>query len=80
MTEPIDGHSHDGTEIVLLLIIVLGCLGLFGVFMGSQYQFDVIYDRVGEMQRQLECPPEEVFVTDQDGIEYCLGPEDASGT
>lgn len=70
--QPRDGHSHNAAWGTLSLIVLALCSGLFGMFVGNQHQFDVIYERVGEIQRELDCPPGETFVTDQDGIEYCL--------
>lgn len=74
MSEPTNEHSHTGIETAIILVLGLICLGIFGSFLGQQYQFDVIYDRVGEIQRQLECSPGELLVTDHDGVEYCLNP------
>ena len=78
MTEPTDEHDHDGAWCAIFLGIVLLFLFAFGTFLVQAHQFDVIYDRVGEMQRQLECPLGELLVIDHDGIEYCLDPEEPS--
>ncbi len=67
-----DKHDHLGPwwgiGIALIAMLVVGYI----LFLTVQHQFEVIYDRVGEMQRQLECPPGELLVTDQDGVEYCI--------
>jgi hypothetical protein len=47
-------------------------LAWYSILMLHAYQFDIIYDRVGDMQQQLECPPTEAYVTDLDGNEYCV--------
>lgn len=69
-------HDHVGPwwgiGVPLALVIVVWYL----TFMIGQHQFDVIYDRVGEMRRQLDCPPGELYVTDHDGVEYCLNPSE----
>lgn len=65
-------HDHVGPwwgiAIALAVIIVLSYVFL----MMEQHQFDVIYDRVGEMQRQMDCWPDKLLVADHDGNEYCF--------
>lgn len=78
MTEPTDGHSHDSAWGTTTGVFIGMAILIAGAFIGQQHQFDVIYDRVGEMQRQLECPPGELLVTDHDDVEYCLAPEEDS--
>ncbi len=78
MAEPTDGHDHDNAWTGIFVAIVLVCGLAIGTLIGQQHQFQVIYDRVGEMQRQLECPPGELLVADHDGVEYCLDPAEES--
>jgi hypothetical protein len=70
-------HNHAGPW--YLIGVVLGALviGVYTLAFVLNHRIDVIYDRVGEIQRQLECPPTELLVSDHEGNEYCFGvPED----
>lgn len=65
-------HDHGGPWVMIGVAIALLFAGWYLALMLSQHQFDVIYDRVGGIQRQLECLPTEKLVTDHEGNEYCL--------
>lgn len=65
-------HDHTGPWAAIFVAVILLSLTIYGFTMVSQHQLDVIYDRVGAIQRQLECSSADTFVTDQEGNEYCL--------
>jgi hypothetical protein len=69
-------HDHNGPWGAIFAALMLLVLGFYLVLALGQHQFKVIYDRVGEIQRQLECWPAEVLVTDQEGNEYCFDVEE----
>ncbi|KKM25871.1 hypothetical protein LCGC14_1590540 [marine sediment metagenome] len=77
MTEPTDSHDYEGAWYAIFLVFAVLFTFTIGTFMLQDYQIDVIYDRVGEMQRQLDCPPGELLVADHDGVEYCLASEES---
>ena len=79
MTAPTDGHEHAMYDVGIVIVFILLFVGLVTLAEVNNARLDIIYDRVGEMQRQLECPPSELIVTDNDGVEYCLDPSTTEG-
>lgn len=67
-----EGHEHNGLVAAIAITALLISLAWYGLGLATQHRFDVIYDRVGDIQRQLECPPTETLVTDNEGEEYCV--------
>jgi hypothetical protein len=65
-------HDHVGAWWLIGIVLVGIFLFAYITFFVQMHQFDVIYDRVGDIQRQLECPPGETFVVDHEGEEYCV--------
>lgn len=66
-------HNHVGPWWGIGVVLVALILCAYGRLMLTTHQFDVIYDRVGTIQRELECADAgEVLVADHEGDEYCL--------
>lgn len=65
-------HDHVGPWWLIGVALLLLFVGWYTVLFVNQQQFSVIYDRVGAIQRQLECPPTELLVADHEGTEYCF--------
>lgn len=69
-------HDHIGPWWGIGIALVFLCVGLYTGMVVNNHRLNVIYDRVGVIQRQLECPPTELLVRDHEGNEYCF--EDAA--
>ena len=69
-------HNHGGPWWAIGAALVVLAFVVYGQLMLYAHQFDVIYDRVGDIRRELECERSEVLVTDHEGDEYCLDAEE----
>ncbi len=71
-------HDHNGLAAAIVIAALLVFLAWYGLLFATQHRFDVIYDRVGDIQRQLECSPSETLVADHEGNEYCVDTSERS--
>ena len=71
-----ENHDHGGPWLLITAVAVLLGAWTSAMMMLHAHQFAVIYDRVAEIQREMECEPPEVFLTDQDGNEFCVEPKE----
>lgn len=68
-------HDHAGPWWAIGVALVALILATYAQLAVTQHQFNVIYDRVGEIRREMECERGEILVTDHEGDEYCLEAE-----
>ncbi len=71
-------HDHVGPWWAIGAVLVVLGLAAYGQVLLHQHQFEVIYDRVGEIRRELECERGQILVADHEGDEYCLDPEETA--